>query len=293
MYTECPYCQTLFRIRADQLRAAQGTVRCGQCQELFDALLTLRETPVIAGMPEPGRAEGDDTPHPPSGAETTPAEQAGAADEPPATVGSRVATGIFAEQTENAGPPREDMPPEVPARLRRILAAAEAKPPSPWRAFGAAVSLLLFTLFLGVQVVYFRPAETVAAAPVLAPWVQAFCERVECAVTVRRAPDRMVMLNHDVRAHPEVEGALLIKATFANEADFAQPFPDIGLTLSDLTDTVIASRRFAPREYLPPDMVASTHEWEPPMVPPRTPVYIDLEVLDPGEEAINYQFDFY
>jgi predicted Zn finger-like uncharacterized protein len=37
MITCCPACSTLFRVADDQLRVANGRVRCGQCMEVFDA----------------------------------------------------------------------------------------------------------------------------------------------------------------------------------------------------------------------------------------------------------------
>lgn len=35
--TQCPQCQTHFRVVADQLKLSDGWVRCGQCAEVFDA----------------------------------------------------------------------------------------------------------------------------------------------------------------------------------------------------------------------------------------------------------------
>ena len=35
----CPACETMFKVVADQLKIAQGWVRCGQCGEVFDASL--------------------------------------------------------------------------------------------------------------------------------------------------------------------------------------------------------------------------------------------------------------
>lgn len=35
--TRCPSCGTMFKVVADQLRISEGWVRCGQCQEVFDA----------------------------------------------------------------------------------------------------------------------------------------------------------------------------------------------------------------------------------------------------------------
>ncbi|HEY8855793.1 MAG TPA: DUF3426 domain-containing protein [Rugosibacter sp.] len=38
MLTQCPACDTTFRITAEQIRAKSGRVRCGQCQHAFNAL---------------------------------------------------------------------------------------------------------------------------------------------------------------------------------------------------------------------------------------------------------------
>ncbi len=38
MYTLCPHCSTCFRITTEQVNAAQGNVRCGNCGAVFNAL---------------------------------------------------------------------------------------------------------------------------------------------------------------------------------------------------------------------------------------------------------------
>jgi predicted Zn finger-like uncharacterized protein len=43
MYSQCPDCQTRFRVTAETLRAAHGTVRCGRCGSAFDALERLSD----------------------------------------------------------------------------------------------------------------------------------------------------------------------------------------------------------------------------------------------------------
>ena len=94
MFTDCPSCERQFRIRAAQLGAADGWVRCGSCGETFYALERLSDTPLkrlptlrqageaaaeppVAsnepepeGAPEPGPAE----PEPEEAPETEPAE---------------------------------------------------------------------------------------------------------------------------------------------------------------------------------------------------------------------------
>jgi predicted Zn finger-like uncharacterized protein len=43
--TRCPFCETVFRIQPQQLAARHGLVRCGHCQESFDASGSLFEVP--------------------------------------------------------------------------------------------------------------------------------------------------------------------------------------------------------------------------------------------------------
>lgn len=38
MFTCCPQCETIFRVTANQLRAARGDVRCGNCAHVFNAM---------------------------------------------------------------------------------------------------------------------------------------------------------------------------------------------------------------------------------------------------------------
>lgn len=45
MYTRCPECETIFRVTADDLRRAQGKVRCGDCSHVFNAVEYLTEDP--------------------------------------------------------------------------------------------------------------------------------------------------------------------------------------------------------------------------------------------------------
>ncbi|WJF89894.1 DUF3426 domain-containing protein [Paraburkholderia bonniea] len=42
--TRCPFCETVFRLQPAQLALRQGLVRCGHCQEVFDASGSLFET---------------------------------------------------------------------------------------------------------------------------------------------------------------------------------------------------------------------------------------------------------
>ena len=54
LVTRCPACNTTFKIVRDQLRISEGWVRCGRCNQVFDASIELREMhPIEAAAGEP------------------------------------------------------------------------------------------------------------------------------------------------------------------------------------------------------------------------------------------------
>lgn len=64
--TRCPACGTSFKVVPDQLRISQGWVRCGQCNEIFDASQSLRDQAALAGDTTELAAPQDVAAHAPS-----------------------------------------------------------------------------------------------------------------------------------------------------------------------------------------------------------------------------------
>ncbi|MBK9439926.1 MAG: DUF3426 domain-containing protein [Comamonadaceae bacterium] len=62
LLTRCPACLTHFRLVPDQLRLSQGWVRCGQCEEIFDASLNLIHA-ALAPEEEPGQSAAAEAPN--------------------------------------------------------------------------------------------------------------------------------------------------------------------------------------------------------------------------------------
>lgn len=68
MFTQCPTCDSTFRVSAENLRGAMGMVRCTQCQVVFNALATLRDVAEVdtgsvtdVGVQLPFERYGDET----------------------------------------------------------------------------------------------------------------------------------------------------------------------------------------------------------------------------------------
>ena len=52
--TQCPHCQTSFRVSHNQLSVARGVVRCGNCLQVFNAARQLLEqNAILQPAPEP------------------------------------------------------------------------------------------------------------------------------------------------------------------------------------------------------------------------------------------------
>lgn len=51
LITRCPACTTLFKVVPDQLRVSEGWVRCGQCDEVFDANAHLQGASTATSQP--------------------------------------------------------------------------------------------------------------------------------------------------------------------------------------------------------------------------------------------------
>ena len=68
MFTQCPQCQTVFRVTVAMLKAAQGRVRCGRCSHVFNALTFLIDQPDADVPPgaEPGETPPPDIPEGPN-----------------------------------------------------------------------------------------------------------------------------------------------------------------------------------------------------------------------------------
>ncbi len=128
--TRCPSCGTRFKVVADQLRISEGWVRCGQCQEVFDATLTL-DSAAAAPVPAVPAASAAAV------AQQVPAQESGYAlpaavddeDDLPLAPGAREFDAQAQPQPSGASEPgAEALPEPVPDPEPELNAEPEADP---------------------------------------------------------------------------------------------------------------------------------------------------------------------
>jgi hypothetical protein len=165
----------------------------------------------------------------------------------------------------------------------RPIAAAEGS--GAWLKTGlwAAANIMLIAVLLG-QYAYFNRSE-LAQYPGLRPWLTRLCAVLACDTPLRQDVSRITLANRIVQSDPDHSNALLIDATLINEADFPQPFPLLEIRFSDLNNQLIAGRRFRPGEYLAADISPQSG------MSPHQAVHTTLEIVDPGKDAVSFQFD--
>ena len=173
----------------------------------------------------------------------------------------------------------------VPLRLRESLAVEPPKPRSRLVIAGSSLLILILLVLLAGQLLLFRPLDIARWLPQSRPYLEQVCQYAPCHFTANQDLEQIRLANRDVRAHPDKKKALLITATLINEADFAQPYPELQVTLFDLSGNRVAQRRFTPTDYL-------GERYSPFMLmQSQTPLQIKLDVVDPGSKAVNFEFN--
>lgn len=173
---------------------------------------------------------------------------------------------------------------------RELLANIEPEPVeitreaerSRWIQRSWAAAIVVASAALLVQYFAFN-FDTIARDKDYRPLMATLCSTAGCKLPSLHDVRLIRSSNLLVRSHPRANQALVVDAIITNRANFIQPFPIMELQFTDLAGTVIAGRRFTPTEYLSGELTGSED------MPTQQPIHISLEIVDPGQQAVNYQ----
>ncbi|MDO8311411.1 MAG: DUF3426 domain-containing protein [Sideroxyarcus sp.] len=230
--TQCPECGTRFKVTDAQIDAHDGLVRCGRCQEAFNARQHLHDdepSPQLSLPIEPETLTDEHT----EAENRTGGLEAGL---------SPIANthGLEEVQTSLAHQVRfvEELTDEVTIAPSRTL-----------RWMGILIALLL-TLTLIAQATYFFRVELAARLPGLKPVLAQYCTLLACNIGLPQKADLMVIESSELESDPQQGNVVTLHALLHNRADYAQDYPSLELTLTDLQDHAIARRVFHPADYV-------------------------------------------
>ena len=278
MYTRCPQCQTVFRITAAQLKARDGQVRCGRCQNVFrgDQHLVDRPERKVERPVGAPRKRSSRKPAKPAAPDT-----------------STIIPDLGTAATAAVAPTARD---EHALAHRHIMRPSQAVPDDatqpavllhPKRAGTGAlfwgISSLLLVILLLAQAVVFYGAQLVRAQPALKPAIELACRTLPCRHRLVIDMHRLDLVDSAVTPHPRYDRALHVRATLVNRAEYVQPYPLLEVTLLNSQGQVVARRAYKPSEYLPkPQRVDAG-------LLPQVAVAVKLDITGPGAEASGYE----
>lgn len=247
--TRCPACGTLFKVVPDQLRISDGWVRCGQCQEVFDASLHLqtiqteaqsgRDSDLTTAEPTQEAAQQPAAPHfldiNPHGLQHEPMD----APEPSLDF--------------PLDPPVQDLAqdPDLGSRFHHAFLAPQAtKPPAQkHRVLKRVAWLLLCTALscgLALQIAVAERDWIAATRPDAKPWLQLLCDALDCAIAPLQHIETVVI---DSSSFTKVRADVYrLNFTLRNTASIPIATPAVELSLTDLQDHVLVRRVFPAAE---------------------------------------------
>ena len=240
---QCPQCLTAFKVVQDQLKVAHGWVRCGRCEQIFDARshwLDLSDAD-LALAATPSRQ------NPPISAQPAPVWSGPAFTPMPNMSGQKTNGAMDADDFKELNL-KEDLLFREPMRSRRV-----------WHVLNMVLGLALCC-----QWFWWAKSPLLAQWPAAHEWAQTQCTQWNCQMDWPQGLG-LVMIE---RAHfePDGEGHHRLQIQLSNRANHPVATPWVDLSLTDSDDRVVIRRALAPQEmglprHLTPgtDAVSSVH----------------------------------
>ena len=211
--TRCPECGTAFRVQPVQLSARGGKVRCGKCSHVFDGVAAL-----VAEGQQGAQTE----------AETEPSPQLALFE---AARKGPLGAGEAANEDATDAEFLEELPP-------------------PRRRVAWTLAAVLAFLVLAAQAVHYFRTEIAVLVPETRPYLAAACATLDCDLKLPRKPKLMAIESSDLQADGRRDNVIVLNAVLRNQAQFAQEYPALELTLTDERDEAVARRVLMPADYL-------------------------------------------
>ena len=163
-----------------------------------------------------------------------------------------------------------------------VLHHAEPRDTSPAAVLFWTLCLLVAGAGLLGQYLWFERAS-LAHQPALTPIYQLACERLRCDLNPSQGLASLVPAQVIARPHQQFSDLISLAIRIRNESAFAQPYPAIEVTFSDLKGNLITRRTFEPQQYLGGEIIES------PLLPAGLDIEVNLPLTTPGEQAVSYE----
>ena len=270
--TSCPACDTQFLLTKEQLKAYKGKVQCGNCEHIFNAKNRLTEVPddihsaaeYKVSLEEHGKESHievtqitDEKPIDEvlnSVLEGVPSLQDLAAWPAADTTQTSSQNTYFDESTINITPEiieaYETEPIHAPIVIEDLTADVRFSKPKVKINYWLLFFSLLLILLAGLQSIYAMRIQIAAEYPQFKPLLQQACANLQCEIPLPKNLDLLTIDDSDMQEDENHENVIKFSSLLINNANYAQSYPDIELTLTATDDQPVLRKLIKPTEYL-------------------------------------------
>jgi predicted Zn finger-like uncharacterized protein len=274
--TRCPACATAFKVVPDQLKISEGWVRCGHCQEIFDATMDLHpwwdgavpETVVPAQTAQPEPQALADAPladatfgpveHRDDKTETDfedgPPQAVEAAVEEPWPAFSADPDEVYPSVQHDAEPRLEPVNTgfdDDAAATAPLSFVQKAEREAFWRRASVRWVLALLNLFALLLLVFqwaWLWRDTLAArVPATRPVLESVCAWVGCRIEPPRSLTAVQLDSAALWRRNSTD--FVFDVVLKNQTDHTVVTPALELTLTDATEQVLVRRVVLPQDW--------------------------------------------
>lgn len=150
---------------------------------------------------------------------------------------------------------------------------------------GWSIAIVAMIALLAFQYIYAARNQLSEHDGLRAP-LKTMCSVLGCSIPLKKSVDQIQLLHKSVQGHTNAKNALVVSASYINNAPFIQSYPILELVLSDIEQQVVVNRQFYPYEYLVNKEVIDAG------ISPKVSTQVLLEIVDPGKDAVNFEFNF-
>lgn len=251
--TSCPKCDTHFLINDELIKAHRGKVQCGSCEHVFNAKTRLTEVADEITSAEEYQAIVEETEHNNdveeiiiSASNSEPKETSSSADD------------FLGELSPSANKTIEQKPelvidttPIVDDFLNKSKSSKKTSKPFIKVLVGIFSVLLIITALF--QVIYHMRIKIAAEYPQFKPLLVQACLHLNCSIELPRNLDLITIGDSDMQEDDNYESVINFTSSLKNSANYAQAYPNIELTLTDLNDQIAIKKLLEPKDYVAKD----------------------------------------
>ena len=259
--TACPACETQFLLTTAHLKAHRGKVQCGHCEHIFNAKNRITEVSEdIQSAAQYNASLESSKQSTASNIEDKPINEVldGVLGAVPnledlntnATQYSDANDPFIGDQTHINIEDNYSYEDETPIVIDDLAGNPKFKKNKvKLNIWSLLLSLLLIVLAM-LQTIYFTRTKLVAEYPQFKPYLTQACSYLQCNIDLPKNLDLFTIDDSDMQESEQYEKVIDFSSLLINNANYAQAYPNIELTLTNTDDQPVVRRLIKPSEYL-------------------------------------------